>query len=84
MLSGPVLSENVASVSLPTVDAPFMMVKSQKVCKGLSVTACDTVRTILLDSRVPKPLTAAHYALSANTHICRIGVHTSSRLKKTG
>ena len=34
MFSGPVLSEKLAMVIRPMVDAPFMMVRSQKVCKG--------------------------------------------------
>lgn len=65
MLSAPVLSENVARVKRPIVEAPFMMVRSQKVWSGLSLTplvGCGT-DTILETLRVPKPRTAAHYTL---------------------
>jgi hypothetical protein len=35
MFKGPVLSEKAAMVSRPTVEAPFMMVRSQNVWSGL-------------------------------------------------
>lgn len=37
ILSGPVLSEKAAIVRRPIVDAPFMIVSSQKVWRGLEV-----------------------------------------------
>src|SRR5689334_21375165 len=67
MLSGPVLSENVARVKRPMVEAPFMIVRSQKVWSGLSFTPFVGAGppTTLETLRVPKPRTAAHCTLLA-------------------
>jgi hypothetical protein len=59
MLRAPTLSEKCARSMRPTVEAPFMMTRSQKVWSGLSFVspglAAEPVR-----SRVPKPRTDAH------------------------
>jgi hypothetical protein len=52
MLSCPVLSEKVAMVSRPIVEAPFMIDKSQNVSRGLLLGSISTIG-VLDPSRVP-------------------------------